>query len=112
MTTAKEDWKRDFYKNGMPTEVIVIEDTPPPSTTPVNNTPYRVEQSIPYLLGPPAASTRSKRTRKDTPKNSELPLPPPPPPSTVKRRKKDGGATITAAQGKYKSVYPEQKKKN
>lgn len=98
MTTAKEDWKRDFYKNGMPTEVIVIEDTPPLSTTPVNNTPYRVEQSIPYLLGPPAASTRSKRTRKDTPKNSELPLPPPPPPSTVKRRKKDGGATITAAQ--------------
>lgn len=86
MTTTKEDWKRDFYKNGIPQEVIVIEDTPPPSTTPVNNTPYRVQQSIPYLLGPPASSTRSKRIRNESPKND---LPPPPPPPTVKRRKKD-----------------------
>lgn len=99
MTTAKEDWKSDFYKNGMPHEVIVIEDTPPPSTTPVNNTPYRVQQSIPYLLGPPAASTRSKRTRKDTPKNE--PIPPQPQTATLKRRKKDGATnTLTAAQGK------------
>jgi dual-specificity kinase len=26
-----EDWKREFYKNGYPREVIVIEDSPTPS---------------------------------------------------------------------------------
>lgn len=95
MTATKEDWKKDFYKNGVPTEVIVIEDTPPPSlqisqTTNTHihtNSIRRTQPTIPNLLGPPAASTRSKRIRKDTPKNN---LPPPPPPPPVKRRKKDG----------------------
>ncbi|KAI9272429.1 kinase-like domain-containing protein [Helicostylum pulchrum] len=94
MTATKEDWKKDFYKNGVPTEVIVIEDTPPPSQqisqttrTHINTNSIRHTQpTIPNLLGPPAASTRSKRIRKDTPKNN---LPPPPPPPPVKRRKKD-----------------------
>ncbi|KAI8094744.1 kinase-like domain-containing protein [Thamnidium elegans] len=94
MAATKEDWKKDFYKNGVPTEVIVIEDTPPPSQQ-ITQTTYthtntnsirRTQPTIPNLLGPPAASTRSKRIRKDTPKNN---LPPPPPPPPVKRRKKD-----------------------
>ncbi|GAA5808174.1 hypothetical protein MFLAVUS_001558 [Mucor flavus] len=94
MTATKEDWKKDFYKNGVPTEVIIIEDTPPLSqqisqTTNTHiptNSIRRTQPTIPNLLGPPAASTRSKRIRKDTPKNN---LPPPPPPPPVKRRKKD-----------------------
>ncbi|KAI9352347.1 kinase-like domain-containing protein [Pilaira anomala] len=104
MTATKNDWKREFYRNGVPSEVIVIEDTPPPQQeqeqqqqqqqeqrqqeiTHTSNRPIRRAQpTIPYLLGPPAASTRSKRIRKDTPKND---LPPPPPPPPVKRRKKD-----------------------
>lgn len=104
MTATKNDWKREFYRNGVPSEVIVIEDTPPPQQeqqqqqeqrqqqiTHTSNRPIRRAQpTIPYLLGPPAASTRSKRIRKDTPKND---LPPPPPPPPVKRRKKDGTTT-------------------
>ncbi|KAG2232161.1 hypothetical protein INT48_006035, partial [Thamnidium elegans] len=70
MAATKEDWKKDFYKNGVPTEVIVIEDTPPPSQqitqttyTHINtNSIRRTQPTIPNLLGPPAASTRSKLT--------------------------------------------------
>lgn len=86
-----QDWQKDFYKNGVPTEVIVIEDTPPPSTSNNNNTSgYHIQHTIPYLLDTPAASTRSKRTRKDS--NTQLPSA-----STfAKKRKKDNIPTTTA----------------
>jgi dual-specificity kinase len=105
MTEEKKDWKVDFYKNGIPKEVIVIEDTPPPSesNTPLQITStssYRVQQSIPYLLGPPAASTRSKRIRKDShPLQQSNNLPSITIQTAVKRRKKD--FAITQPQGKY-----------
>ncbi|KAK4520208.1 medium-chain fatty acid-CoA ligase faa2 [Mucor velutinosus] len=98
MTEAKQDWKIDFYKNGVPKEVIVIEDTPPPSSTgnsTSSTSSYHVQQqSIPYLIGPPAASTRSKRPRKDTVQNSNGLPPPPPPQQPVKRRRKDVNAPM------------------
>jgi dual-specificity kinase len=101
MTEEKKDWKVDFYKNGIPKEVIVIEDTPPPSesSTPLQTTSYRVQQSIPYLLGPPAASTRSKRIRKDSPtqqNNNDLASIQ----TALKRRRKE--FAITQPQGKIK----------
>ncbi|KAI8327136.1 kinase-like domain-containing protein [Choanephora cucurbitarum] len=85
---VKKDWKADFYKNGIPKEVIVIEDTPPPSTTntpSIPNTSYRVEQpNTDYPVGPPATSTRSKRTRKEQEQEDVNQIL-----SIVKRRKKD-----------------------
>ncbi|OBZ86430.1 Dual specificity protein kinase lkh1 [Choanephora cucurbitarum] len=84
---VKKDWKADFYKNGIPKEVIVIEDTPPPSTTntpSIPNTSYRVEQAnTDYPVGPPATSTRSKRTRREQEQEVNQIY------SIVKRRKKD-----------------------
>lgn len=45
MMTRKRtaDWEKDFYKNGYPKEVIVIEDSPtpsPPSPAHYANAPY------------------------------------------------------------------------
>ncbi|EIE88670.1 hypothetical protein RO3G_13381 [Rhizopus delemar RA 99-880] len=65
-----DHWKADFYKNGKPKEIIVIEDTPPPSEEVNNKSNYRVEVLSP---GPPAASTRSKRTRAAVQENLTLP---------------------------------------
>ncbi|KAG0742334.1 hypothetical protein G6F57_005794 [Rhizopus arrhizus] len=65
-----DHWKADFYKNGKPKEIIVIEDTPPPSEEVNNKSNYRVEVLSP---GPPAASTRSKRTRATVQENLTLP---------------------------------------
>lgn len=107
---VKKDWKADFYKNGIPKEVIVIEDTPPPSaanTPSAPNTSYRVEQAnTDYPVGPPATSTRSKRNRRD----SDTGQPPAVlyPPShantivsgTTKRRKKDIPLLTQQLQGK------------
>lgn len=103
MTEEKKDWKADFYKNGIPKEVIVIEDTPPPSesNTPLQ-TSYHVQQRTPYLLGPPAASTRSKRIRKDSPLQTNN-LPASIQTAAAKRRKKD--LTITQPQGKRVQNY-------
>lgn len=88
---SQQDWQKDFYKNGVPAEVIVIEDTPPPtsssSSSHKNTSGYHIQQTIPYLLDPPAASTRSKRTRKDS--NVTLPLSS----TSTKKRKKDIPAT-------------------
>ncbi|KAF7731770.1 dual specificity protein kinase kns1 [Apophysomyces ossiformis] len=54
---SQRNWEADFYKNGYPQEVIVIDDTPTPP-------PPQHEPVVQYAL-PPAASTRSKRARKD-----------------------------------------------
>lgn len=98
MTEAKQDWKIDFYRNGVPEEVIVIEDTPPPSSTgssTSNTSSYHVQQqNMPYLIGPPAASTRSKRSRKDADQTSNGLPPPPPPQQPAKRRRKDVNAPM------------------
>ncbi|CAO3677662.1 unnamed protein product [Rhizopus stolonifer] len=82
-----DHWKAEYYKNGKPQEVIVIEDTPPPSEI-VNSTTinYRVEAISP---GPPAAFTRSKRAR---PTVQEPPFP------DSKKRKTNITATAKAAQ--------------
>jgi dual-specificity kinase len=85
-TRRNSDWKSDFYKNGVPKEIIVIEDTPPPSSSEArhlntSSSGYQVESA--YLLGPPASSTRSKRLIKDSPKPAPQAEP------HVKRRKKE-----------------------
>ncbi|KAI9020178.1 kinase-like domain-containing protein [Phycomyces nitens] len=101
----RENWQADFYKNGYPNDVIVIEDTPPPMPIQSQQQPsplqLRPQPEHPsgviddttafsaarqphltnlatrrpatlttdhnplYYTGPPAASTRSKRSRKD-----------------------------------------------
>ncbi|KAI8881692.1 kinase-like protein [Backusella circina FSU 941] len=84
-TRRNSDWKNEFYKNGVPKEVIVIEDTPPPSNGSSRHlntsSSYQVESA--YLLGPPASSTRSKRLIKDSPKPAPQAEP------KIKRRKKE-----------------------
>ena len=86
-----DHWKADFYKNGKPKEIIVIEDTPPPSEEVNNKSNYRVEVLSP---GPPAASTRSKRTRATVQENLTLPS------VTNKKRKTNVTAAPRIAQGK------------
>lgn len=76
---SQEDWKTEFYRNGVPKEVIVIEDTPPYGNT---NTPqYHIQPT--YLSDPPAASTRSKRLRNNSVKYT--------PTNIIKKRKKENG---------------------
>ncbi|ORE21429.1 kinase-like protein [Rhizopus microsporus] len=69
-------WKSEFYKNGQPKEVIVIEDTPPPDEN-INKLKYRIE-----VLPDPTegAMTRSKRTRAGMQETAVIP-------ASVKRRK-------------------------
>lgn len=69
-------WKSEFYKNGQPKEVIVIEDTPPPDEN-INKLKYRIE----VLLDPTEGTmTRSKRTRAGMQETAVIP-------ASVKRRK-------------------------
>ncbi|KAI7869018.1 kinase-like domain-containing protein [Spinellus fusiger] len=103
--SRKENWQAEFYKNGYPSEVIVIEDTPTPQPSPssqqqqqqqqqheeeeenlissrpthannmitrraiaaqlIENSNHLLDNTIQYNTGPPAASTRSKRPRRD-----------------------------------------------
>ncbi|CEI98634.1 Putative CMGC/CLK protein kinase [Rhizopus microsporus] len=69
-------WKSEFYKNGQPKEVIVIEDTPPPDEN-INKLKYRIE-----VLPDPTEGTmtRSKRTRAGMQETAVIP-------ASVKRRK-------------------------
>lgn len=64
-SNRKDDWRTEFYKNGYPNEVIVIEDSPTPPKADPTTTNTIVIDDIEHL--PPAASTRSKRSRRDQP---------------------------------------------
>ncbi|KAI9267444.1 kinase-like domain-containing protein [Sporodiniella umbellata] len=83
-----DQWKAEFYKNGKPQEIIVIEDTPPPSNAiQPSVTNYRVEALSP---GPPAAFTRSKRARPTVQEPST--------PNEAKKRRTQIVVTAKAAQ--------------
>lgn len=59
------DWKADFYRNGYPAEVIVIEDSPTPTLDQHNtHTNNQQQNHVSTYTTPPAASTRSKRPRR------------------------------------------------
>ncbi|ORZ15259.1 kinase-like domain-containing protein [Absidia repens] len=70
-SSGENNWKVEFYKNGYPDEVIVIEDSPTPPSTPLTQEPsYSTSTSIAQTpvsnhMLPPAASTRSKRALRD-----------------------------------------------
>ncbi|KAI9301418.1 hypothetical protein BJ944DRAFT_4890 [Cunninghamella echinulata] len=112
-SNRKDDWRKEFYKNGYPKEVIVIEDSPTPPKTPekVHNKPVRPPSIITISDGdhlPPAASTRSKRNRRDLDENQKntsqqkqkqyISIPTPPSATaTIKKRRK-----INPSQSKYK----------
>jgi hypothetical protein len=121
------DWKQDFYRNGYPTEVIVIEDSPTPAPDLLSSngsTSHGQQQNHaqPYAA-PPAASTRSKRPRrKATTSTYQQPAPQPAQmgypvltpvtslvgnfaqPATKRRRKENGDAGVYA-ESKYFSLY-------
>lgn len=80
--SSNTDWKQDFYRNGYPTEVIVIEDspTPAPDQQPSNGSTSNGQQQnhVQPYAAPPAASTRSKRPRrKATASTYQQPAPQP-----------------------------------
>ncbi|KAG0165840.1 dual specificity protein kinase kns1 [Apophysomyces sp. BC1034] len=78
----QKNWEAEFYKNGYPQEVIVIDDTPTPP-------PPQQEPAVQYYL-PPSASTRSKRLRKDQPEaETSLRIP-----TITKKRKKESSTII------------------
>ena len=55
------NWEAEFYKNGYPKEIIVIEDTPPPDQTQSPSTYTVVPAPAPPLPISPTSNTRSKR---------------------------------------------------
>ncbi|KAJ2963440.1 hypothetical protein NQZ79_g1488 [Umbelopsis isabellina] len=80
--SSNTDWKQDFYRNGYPTEVIVIEDspTPAPDQQSSNGSTSNGQQQnhVQPYAAPPAASTRSKRPRrKATTSTYQQPAPQP-----------------------------------
>ncbi|GAB5591468.1 serine threonine protein kinase CMGC group [Umbelopsis nana] len=113
------DWKADFYRNGYPSEVIVIEDSPTPThdqrqNSTSNSNAQQLNHASAYTT-PPAASTRSKRPRRKVtsayqqqlPQTSQISYPVLTPVAslvgnftqpTAKRRRKENGET---------AVYPE-----
>lgn len=113
------DWKADFYRNGYPSEVIVIEDSPSPThdqrqNSTSNSNAQQLNHASAYTT-PPAASTRSKRPRRKVtsayqqqlPQTSQISYPVLTPVAslvgnftqpTAKRRRKENGET---------AVYPE-----
>ncbi|KAG0735570.1 hypothetical protein G6F57_013657 [Rhizopus arrhizus] len=71
-----EDWKREFYKNGYPREVIVIEDSPTPSPlnyatteSTISSSPYNRKRYADHQQQP----INTKRSKwNDTASNNEL----------------------------------------
>ncbi|KAK6346344.1 dual specificity protein kinase kns1 [Orbilia blumenaviensis] len=86
------DWK-EFYKNGVPKEIIVIDDTPPPEPTPKRNNRTNVTAS---RVPRPISQHTSLSTRVHNPVSSQASTATTSQPS--KRRKITvNGATTTAA---------------
>ncbi|KAI8077745.1 kinase-like domain-containing protein [Halteromyces radiatus] len=113
--TGKDSWQTEFYKNGYPKEVIVIEDSPTPPRTPQQESQYSSTCTLKHTplmndtILPPAASTRSKRAireqeeqqntqvrwQKRRQQQQQQPLPSTPTftPTTTKKRRKLSGPT-------------------
>jgi dual-specificity kinase len=111
--SANTDWKADFYRNGYPAEVIVIEDSPTPTPDQHNtHTNNQQQNHVSTYTTPPAASTRSKRPRRKVtsayqqqlPQTSQISYPVLTPvtslvgnftqPAAKRRRKENGEAAV------------------
>ncbi|KAI8377781.1 kinase-like domain-containing protein [Radiomyces spectabilis] len=127
--TRPDNWEAEFYKNGYPKEVIVIEDTPtpppedklqhtvhlPPATTTTTadaakGSTVTQDPSSQYYLPPPSASTRSKRARKVANNNGDaqvvLAVKNGASTNTAKRRRKENGQSLNVLnQVSYPTYY-------
>jgi hypothetical protein len=111
--SSNTDWKADFYRNGYPAEVIVIEDSPTPTPDQLNtHTNNQQQNHVSTYTTPPAASTRSKRPRRKVtsayqqqlPQTSQISYPVLTPvtslvgnftqPAAKRRRKENGEAAV------------------
>ncbi|KAF3163244.1 dual specificity protein kinase kns1 [Orbilia oligospora] len=93
------DWK-EFYKNGVPKEIIVIDDTPPPEPTPKRNARTNVTAS---RVPRPISQNASLNARVHNPVSSQASTATTSQPS--KRRKIAANGTTTAAINRYETNH-------
>ncbi|KAF7723084.1 dual specificity protein kinase kns1 [Apophysomyces ossiformis] len=92
------NWEAEFYKNGYPKEVIVIDDTPtpPPQSQPKSVLPYSYSspsnRALPYPTT--TATTRTKRIRTSVREEED---------AIAKRRRKENPQPVNQA---YPVSYP------